>query len=64
MSHLVVHRYQVTTNSAGKWSSALATLADKPVSVVILLNGHSFTAFPARNINDLFFDGFHLNTPL
>ena len=56
--------YQVTTNSAGKLSSALATLANKPVSVVILLNSHSFTAFPARNINDLFFRGFHLNTPL
>jgi hypothetical protein len=56
--------YQVTTNSAGKWSFALATLADKPVSVVILLYSHSFTALPARNVNDLFFDGFHLNIPL
>jgi len=56
--------YQVTTNSAGKWSSALATLANKPICVVILLYSHSFTAFPARNINDLFFRGFHLNTPL
>jgi hypothetical protein len=56
--------YQVTTNSAGKWSFALATLADKPISIVILLYSHSFTALPARNVNDLFFHGFHLNIPL